>query len=112
MQDWRSGPSAFNCCLKRRAKSTKLGFLTVNPSFTPGPQGAAFREAAQRAGIAAALVVVAGKFDRAAYERTYATVIVGGEKFDRTACEKTFDAMKKEGVDGLIVGEASELVAY
>ena len=42
----------------------------------------------------------------------YATVIVGGEKVDRTACEKTFDAMEKEGVDGLIVSDASELLAY
>ena len=39
-------------------------------------------------------------------------MIVGGEKVDRTACEKTFAAMEKEGVDGLIVGEQVELLAY
>ena len=43
---------------------------------------------------------------------TCATVIVGGEKVDRTAYEKTFDAMEKEGVDGLIVGESADTLAY
>ena len=100
--------------LEAARKVTKLGFLDANPtSFTPaGTHGAYIREAAQRAGIAAAYVVVAGKIDRAAYERIWATVIVGGEKVDRTACEKTFDAMDKEGVDGLIVSDAGEFVAY
>ena len=96
-------------------KVTKLGYLIANPT-TPAPlpawRSAYIREAAQRGGIAAAYVVVAGKFDRAAIERNWATVIVGGEKVDRTACEKTFDAMEKEGVDGLIVGEGAELLAY
>jgi ABC-type uncharacterized transport system substrate-binding protein len=32
-------------------------------------------------------------------------VIVGGEKVDRTAFEQTFEAMEKEGVDGLVVGD-------
>jgi putative ABC transport system substrate-binding protein len=39
-------------------------------------------------------------------------VIVGGEKVDRTACEKSFEAMEKEGVDGLVVSLASELLTY
>jgi putative ABC transport system substrate-binding protein len=95
-------------------KVTKLGYLNANPTNTPGPAGAGFliREAAQRSGIAAALVVVAGKFDRAASERNWATVIVGGEKVDRTACENTFAAMEKEGVDGLLVSETAELLAH
>ncbi len=37
-------------------------------------------------------------------------MIVGGEKPDRTAFEKTFEAMEKEGVDGLVVGD--QLTAY
>jgi putative ABC transport system substrate-binding protein len=101
--------------LEAARKVTKVGYLLANPAdFTPGPQthGAYILEAAQRAGIAAAYVLVAGKFDRAATERTFATVIVGGEKVDRTTCEKTFDAMEKEGVDGLIVGENPELPPY
>jgi len=39
-------------------------------------------------------------------------VIVGGEKVDRTAFEKSFEAMEKEGVDGLIVATVSELLTY
>ena len=87
----------------------------ANPTnVTPHPRShsAYIRKAAERGGIAVAVVVVAGKIDRAAYERTFATVIVGGEKVDRTAYEKTFDAMVKEGVDGLIVGEEAEHLAY
>src|SRR5262249_5119277 len=53
-----------------------------------------------------------GKIDRAAYERSFAIVIVGGEKVDGTAYEKTFEAMEKQGVDGLIVGDNPELSAY
>jgi len=101
--------------LEATRKVTKLGFLNANPTHvTPGPgtHGAYIREAAQRGGIAAAFVVIAGKFDRAAYERSYATVIVGGEKVDRTACEKTFDAMEKEGVNGLIVSDVSDLLPF
>jgi len=56
-----------------------------------------------------AYVVIAGKFDRAAAESFWATVIVGDDKVDRTACEKTFDAMEKEGVNGLIVSDAGDL---
>jgi putative tryptophan/tyrosine transport system substrate-binding protein len=94
-------------------KVTKVGYLDANPtSFTPGPTGANIREAAQRAGVAAAFVLVAGKIDRAAYERVWSTLIVGGEKVDRTTFEETFDAINKEGVDGLIVGETAELAAY
>jgi putative tryptophan/tyrosine transport system substrate-binding protein len=94
-------------------KVTKVGYLAANPtSFTPGPLDANIREAAQRVGIASVFALVAGKIDRAAYERVWATVIVGAEKVDRTAYEKTFDAMEREGVDGLIVGEAGEVVAY
>jgi ABC-type uncharacterized transport system substrate-binding protein len=95
-------------------KVTKLGYLVANPTTSPTPNtaGAYIREAARRSGIAAAYVAVAGKIDRAAIERNWATVIVGGEKIDRTACEKTFDAMEKEGVDGLIVVEGAELLAY
>jgi putative ABC transport system substrate-binding protein len=101
--------------LEAARKVTKVGFLIANPvSFTPAPgtHSTYILEAAQRAGVAAAYVLVAGKFDRAAYERTFATVIVGGETIDRTTCEKTFDAMEKEGVDGLIVSETPELSAY
>jgi putative ABC transport system substrate-binding protein len=95
-------------------KVTKLGYLNANPTNTPGPAGAGFliREAVQRSGIAAAFVVVAGKFDRAASERNWTTVIVGGEKVNRTACENTFAAMEKEGVDGLLVSETAELLAH
>jgi putative ABC transport system substrate-binding protein len=89
---------------------TKLGYLTANPT-TP-TASVYIREAAQRGGIATAYIIVAGKFDRAVIERNWATVIVGGEKVDRTACERTFAAMEKEGVDGLIVGEPAELLAY
>ena len=101
--------------LEAARKVTKIGFLVANPTDVtakPGAHGAHIREAAQRSGIAVASVVVAGKFDRAAYERSYATVIVGGEKVDQTAYEKTFDAMEREGVDGLIVSETAEHLSY
>jgi putative ABC transport system substrate-binding protein len=99
--------------LEAARKVTKLGLLTANPDTSSSGAGAYIREAAQRSGIAAAaFVVVAGKFDREASERIWATVVVGGEKVDRTACEKSFDAMEKEGVDGLIVGETSELLPF
>jgi putative ABC transport system substrate-binding protein len=98
--------------LETARKVTKLGFLDVNPALeTIRVHGAIFPlEAARRAGIATAAVIVAGKIDRAAYERLYGTVIVGGEKADRTAFEKAFEAMQKEGVDGLVVGD--QLFAY
>ena len=101
--------------LEAARKVTKLGFLNANPTR----RRLAFRTARRihqrsrtASGIAAAYVVVAGKFDRVADESNWATVIVGGEKVDRTACEKTFDAMEKEGVDGLIVSDTAELLAY
>jgi putative ABC transport system substrate-binding protein len=93
-------------------KVTKLGYLNANPASPTPTTSTYIREAAQRGGIATAYIVVAGNFDRSAYERNWTTVIVGGEKVDRTACERTFAAMEKEGVDGLIVGEAAEFVAY
>jgi putative tryptophan/tyrosine transport system substrate-binding protein len=101
--------------LETARKVTKVGHLLANPTnvtLNSRTHGAYIREAAERSGIAMASVVVAGKIDRAAYERTFATVIVGGEKVDRTAYEKTFDAMEKEGVDGLIVGEEGEHLAH
>ena len=57
--------------LETARKVTKLGFLNANPTTHPDPRGAGvyISEAAQRSGIAAAFVVVAGKIDRAAYER-------------------------------------------
>jgi putative ABC transport system substrate-binding protein len=99
--------------LETARKLTKVGFFTANPPrVVPGQrwQSAHVREAAQRAGIKAAFVVVSGNFDRAAYERTFDAVIVGGEKVDRAAYERTFDAMEKEGVDGLVVSENPEHV--
>src|SRR5882724_6616963 len=96
--------------LEAARKVTKLGYLIANPT-TP-TASTHIREAAQRGGIATAYIVIAGNFDRAAIERNWAAVIVGGEKVDRTACERTFAAMEKEGVDGLIVGEQVELLAY
>jgi putative ABC transport system substrate-binding protein len=99
--------------LETARKVTKLGLFTVSPPiWDTGINGGFILEAAPRHGVAAAYVLVAGKFDRAAYERAFATVIVGGEKVDRTACEKAFEAMEKEGVDGLVVSDASELFAY
>jgi ABC-type uncharacterized transport system substrate-binding protein len=91
-------------------KVTKLGYLDVNPAIVAPDRAFAPLEAAQRAGIATAYVMVAGKIDRAAYERLYDTVIVSGENLDRTAFEQTFEAMEKEGVDGLVVGD--QLFAY
>ena len=92
-------------------KLTKVGYFVANPF--PIPRQSAFvREAAEQAGIAAAYVVVAGKFDRAAYERTFATVVVGGEKIDQAAYERTFDAMEKEGVDGIVGSDNGEHLTY
>jgi putative ABC transport system substrate-binding protein len=102
--------------LEAAPKVTKLGYLNANPLIVnvgaSGTHGTNVREAAKRAGIAAAWVVIAGKFDRAAQERIWGTVIVGDEKVDRTAYEKTFDAMKREGVDGLVVGEENDHLVY
>ena len=97
--------------LETARKLTKVGFFTANPArLVPGQRAhsAHVREAAQRAGIKAAFVVVSGNFDRAAYERTFDAVIVGGEKVDRAAYERTFDAMEKEGVDGIVVSDTPE----
>lgn len=105
----------FQLLLETARKVTKVGYLVANPvGFTPLMQTQAthVREAAQQAGIGAAYVLVAGSIDRAAYERIFATVIVGGEKLDPTAYEKTFEAMEKEGVHGLIVGDNPELLVY
>jgi putative ABC transport system substrate-binding protein len=66
----------------------------------------------ERIGVAAAFVVVAGKIDRAAYERVYGNVVLGGERSDRAAYERTFDLMKKEGVDGIAVTEGPENYTY
>lgn len=98
--------------LEAARKVTKLGYFIANPAGPTPTTSTYIREAAQRGGFAAAYIVVAGNFDRAAIERNWATVIVGGEKVDRAACERTFAAMEKEGVDGLIVGEAAELLGY
>jgi putative ABC transport system substrate-binding protein len=95
--------------LETARKATKLGLLIANPNPTPVPPDPFD---GLRAGIATAIVVVAGKIDRAAFERVYDTVIVGGEKVDRTAFEKTFEAMEKEGVDGLIVSDTAEFATY
>jgi putative ABC transport system substrate-binding protein len=102
--------------LEAAPKVTKLGYLNANPVIVnvggSRTHGANVREAAKRAGILAAYVVVAGRFDRAAQEAAWGTVIVGGEKVERTAYVSTFDAMKKEGVDGLVLGEENDHLAY
>jgi len=93
-------------------KLTKVGLFLANPTaVVPSPhgQGAYLREAAQRAGIKTAYVLVSGTFDRAAHERIYDTVIVGGEKVDRAAFERTFDAMERDGVDAIVVNDSPEL---
>ena len=103
--------------LEAAPKVKKLGLLDANPtspaSGTRG-YGANITEAARRGGIAVAYAVVAGKFDRAAVERAgiFAAVIVGGDKVDRAACEKTFDAMEKEGVDGLMLTDPGEFLTH
>ena len=59
--------------LETARKVTKLGYLIANPTSPTSishSHGAYIREAARRSGIAAAYVVVAGKIDRAANERT------------------------------------------
>ena len=69
--------------LEAARKLTKVGSLGVNPTgIAPSPLGQSLqvRDAAQHAGIAAAYVVIAGKFDRTEYERTFATVVVGGKR--------------------------------
>jgi putative ABC transport system substrate-binding protein len=96
-------------------KLTKVGFFEVNPFLAvprPRSHGGNVREAAQRLGIKAAFVVVAGKIDRAAWERVYATVVVGGEKTDQAAYERAFEAMEKEGVDGIVASEGSAHWTY
>jgi ABC-type uncharacterized transport system substrate-binding protein len=98
--------------LETARKATKLGLLVAGPTLTPTIPSAWPFEAAQRTGIATAFVVVGGKIDRPAFKRLYDTVIVVGEQFDRTACERTFEAMEKEGVDGLIVIDTPDLLAY
>ena len=55
--------------------------VSTDPAdFTPRPLGPQIRGVAQRGGIALAFVVIAGKIDRAAYQRIYATVIVSVAK--------------------------------
>jgi putative ABC transport system substrate-binding protein len=101
--------------LETARKLTNVGFFVANPvRAVPGQRGhsANVLEAVRRAGIKATFVVVGGNFDRAAFEGLYDAVIVGGEKVDRTACEKTYEAMEKEGVDGLVVSDTSEFIAY
>jgi putative ABC transport system substrate-binding protein len=99
--------------LETARKATKFGYLEANYP-TPIMNSAFPFEAVKRTGIAiaTAIVIVAGKIDRAAYERVYDTVIVGGEKVDRTAFEKSFEAMEKEGVDGLVVATVAEFLTY
>jgi putative tryptophan/tyrosine transport system substrate-binding protein len=96
---------------------TKVGWFNANPnSPDPGKRSHTeyVREAARRFRIRMALVVVGGKFDRAAYERTFPfdAVIVGGEQVDRTAYERTFDLMEKDGVDGIVVSDTPEHITY
>src|SRR5215831_14360554 len=82
--------------LEAARKLTKVGWFIANPSPPdPGKRSHTeyVREAAQRSGIKMALVVVGGKFDRAAYERT-------------------FDLMEKDGVDGLVVSDTPEHITY
>ena len=96
-------------------KATKFGYLEANHPTPIMFKNSAFPfGAVQRTGIAiaTAIVIVAGKIDRAAYERVYDTVIVGGEKVDRTAFEKSFEAMEKEGVDGLVVAIVADFLTY
>ncbi len=95
--------------LETARKLTNVGLFTANPPSGQLNIGAHVREAAQRAGIKAAFVVVSGNFDRAASERIFDAVIVGGEKVDRAAYERTFDAMEKAGVDGIVASTAGEL---
>ena len=96
--------------LETARKVTKVGFLVASPTYAPVPHGygANVLEAAQQAGVATVLVNVAGKFDRAAYERVYGTVIVGGEMVDRAAYERSFELMEKEGVDGIVASDPGE----
>jgi putative tryptophan/tyrosine transport system substrate-binding protein len=102
--------------LETARKLTTIGILGANPYIAPPVQGglnAHVRDAAQRAGIKAKFIVVAGKnVDRAAYERILDTVIVGSEKLDQAAYERAFEAMKNEGVDGIVVSDAAEHNTY
>jgi ABC-type uncharacterized transport system substrate-binding protein len=101
--------------LETARKLRKVGLFIANPpnvAFSQLGAGAHVLEAAQKAAIKAAFVVVGGKLDRASYERAYATVVVGGEKIDRAACERTFELMEKEAVDGLVVSETAETFTY
>jgi putative tryptophan/tyrosine transport system substrate-binding protein len=96
---------------------TKVGWFNANPSpAAPGKRShtAYVREAAQRFGIKMAFVVVGGKVDREAYERTFPfdAVIVGGEEVDRATYERTFDLMEKDGVDGIVVSDTPEHITY
>jgi len=103
--------------LEAARKLTKVGWFIANPSPPdPGKRSHTeyVREAAQRSGIKMALVVIGGKFDRAAYERTFPfdAVVVGGEEVDRAAYERTFDLMEKDGVDGIVVSDTPEHITY
>jgi putative ABC transport system substrate-binding protein len=116
-------PKRFQLLFETARKMTKLGFLNANPGRVAGSiadllrPGGLVREAAQRAGIPMAFVVVAGKFDRTVLAMlespyVYGPLIVAGELIDRAAYERTFGLMEKAGVDGLIVSEASEHFSY
>jgi putative tryptophan/tyrosine transport system substrate-binding protein len=76
-------------------KLTNVRFLRVGPVRSAGGerQEQALREAARRAGISFAGILMNEKIDRAAYERT-------------------FDAMAKDGVDGLVLQDAGEHLTY
>jgi putative ABC transport system substrate-binding protein len=104
----------FQLLLEAAQKLKKVGSLLAYPtgSFGSNPITHSRYTPAdlRRAGIAPAIVVVAGKIDRAAYERVYDTVIVGGEQIDQAAYERAFELMEKEGVDGLFVTE--DHIAY
>lgn len=103
--------------LEATPRVTKLGYLNANPT-TPTTISNSYAgnvsEAARRAGIPTAYFVVAGRIDQAAYERAgiFIAVTISGAKVDRTELEKTFDAIKKQGVDALIVSDSGELLAY
>jgi putative ABC transport system substrate-binding protein len=85
----------FQLLLETAKKLTNVCFLRAGAVRTAGGdrQEEMLREAARRAGISLASILMNEKIDRAAYERT-------------------FEKMEKDGVDGLIVQESSEHVTY
>jgi hypothetical protein len=108
--------SASSDYLARSFRITLLRWYTFPNAPAPGKRSHTeyVREAARRSGIKMAFVVVGGKFDQAAYERTFPfdAVIVGGEEVDRAAYERTFDLMEKDGVDGIVVSDTPEHSTY